>query len=110
VPDAATGRAALEAQLADALALSMPSVRALAAGRPGLLALPLQPDPGQPQVVGIGHVGFAFRPGDAALRQAWLQAQAQVQGHTQHLDLLQRHGFSADDLPQGVRLADLLPA
>lgn len=110
VPDAATGRAALEAGLADALALSLPAVRALVADRPGLRALRLQPDPGQRLVLGVGHVGFAFRPQDVALRQAWLQAQARVQGQAQHLSLLQRHGFSAEDLPQGLRLADLLPS
>lgn len=110
VPDAATGRAALEARLADVLALSLPAVRALAAERPGLLALRLQPEPGQRVVAGIGHVGFAFHPQDVALRQAWLQAQARVQGQAQHLSLLQRLGFSADDLPQGLRLADLLPS
>lgn len=110
VPDAATGRAAVEARLADALALSLPAVRALAADRPGLLTVRLQPEPGQPRVAGIGHVGFAFRPQDVALRQAWLQAQAQVQGQAQHMSLLQRLGFSAADLPQGLRLADLLPS
>jgi len=100
VPDTAAGTAAVASGLADALALSMPTVRWLAASSGGRLrALPAT-DPMQPEA-GTGLVAYQFRPNDAALLQAWNRGLQRWLGSQAHRRLLARQGLAADDLPGG---------
>ena len=75
-PDAQTGRAAVEAGLADALALSSPSLRWMSIQEPLVrcrMAWPFeQPDPALTGPMGYG--AFAFRPGEEALARAFDRA------------------------------------
>ena len=117
LPDAQSGRLAVLQGLAPALALSWPTVRQLALEPPGrLLALPATagpPGPSSPSVVAQGsrppcapdadRVAFAFHPEDRALQARWNQAQAGFLGQPEHLQILNRFGLSADDLPASVQ-------
>lgn len=97
VSEAAQGAVAVQEGRADALALSLPSVRRLAGEDPGrLLAIPALGAAGSALP---DDVAFAFHPADADLQAAWNQAQAQVLGTPRHLALMASFGFTADDLP-----------
>jgi polar amino acid transport system substrate-binding protein len=93
VPDAQAGLTAVDSRLVDVLALSFPTVRAMAAKRPSLRAARVDPHTS-------GHcVAAAFRPDDVRLATAWDRAQANVLGTPAHLQALTRLGFEAADLP-----------
>lgn len=98
-PDAVTARAAVRNGLADALALSLPSVRHMAAADPlhltALAAAPSSTPPGS----GIQQVALAMRRGEASLHQAVDGALARYIGTPAHLLDLQALGFVPDDLP-----------
>lgn len=95
VPDAVTGRAAVEAGMADALALSSLSIRRLSGGNDDTEAIVLQPAAGmQP---GLG--AFGFRPGDKALRRAWNGVLQTFIGSAEHRHLVARFGFGRPEIP-----------
>lgn len=93
VPDARAGATAVETGVADALALSLPTVRAMARGRPGLEARAAE------DLDGTASVAAAFRPEDEDLLAAWNRAQAQVLGTPAHLQAIAPFGFEAADVP-----------
>lgn len=105
VPDALTGAVAVETSLADALALSAPSLRFLAARRPQggtELAAPFLPPAG----AGRGSAGaVAFRKGDLPLRDAWSRELAGILGSPAHRRERARFGFGDDELPEGTPAA-----
>lgn len=88
VPDALTGRRAVETGLADALLLSEPSLRWMLSGN----------GPGPFEVVvddeGTGRPAFAFRPDEPALRDAWDAALASLLGSPDHLAMLSSLGLN----------------
>lgn len=110
VPDARTGRMALESGEAQGLALSRPTLRWLAAGdRRGrtVLAEPFtQPAGNLPLQPGYG--AFAFRRGDTQLLSAWNAAQADFINTPAHLALIARFGFTADEMPGTISTATVL--
>lgn len=88
VPDALTGRRAVETGLADALLLSEPSLRWMLSCC----------EPGRFEVVvdGAGEAGlaaFAFRPDEPELREAWDAVLAEYLGSAGHLDMLSTLGL-----------------
>lgn len=96
VPDALSGQVAVEAALADGLALSSPTIRwivlrdRLRATEP---AEPFeQPPHGATQRSGLG--AFAFRAGDDRLRRAWDGALRGLLGSPEHAALTERFGFT----------------
>jgi len=98
VPDAQTGFLALRSGLAEALALSAPTLRWLAAhDASGSMEL-IQPfdSAGGP---GIGLVAQAFRRGDIRLKGAWDRALDAYLSTEAHRALVAPFGFVADDLP-----------
>lgn len=106
VPDALAGVAAVEDGLADALALSAPTVRWLTrpeARRRCEAARPFrQPPAGEHGA--MGAPAFAFRLGDRRLREAWDEALAGWLGSREHRELASRFGFAVDE-GGGERLA-----
>lgn len=98
VPSAAAGVALVLDGRVDGLALSLPSVRRLAASAPERLAAAAALDPDHPANA-PNDIAFAFHPADADLQAAWNQAQAAVIGTPRHLALIGSFGFAADDLP-----------
>jgi polar amino acid transport system substrate-binding protein len=107
VPDAQTGRMALETGEAQGLALSLPTLRWLAAGdKLGQTALAepfTQPAGRQPS-----YGAFAFRHGDTQLLSAWNAAQTAVLKTPAHLALVARFGFTADEMPGTTSTAAVL--
>ncbi|MDD0811098.1 transporter substrate-binding domain-containing protein [Curvibacter sp. RS43] len=110
LPDAKSGQLAVLQGLAPALALSWPTVRLLAAEPSGrLLALPAHGDGPAPLAAALSspgpcapdadRVAFAFHPEDRALQARWNQAQAAWLGQAAHVQLLNRFGLGAEDLP-----------
>ena len=101
VPDALAGAVAVESGEADALVLSSPTVRWLAArDKTGLL----EEAQGFVQPSGLrnngpARGGFAFRRGDRALRQAWNEALKDIIGSTRHRELVREFGFTEEELP-----------
>ena len=93
VPDARAGMTALESGLADALVLSLPTVRAIARSHPGLQAVDAS------DRIAAASVAAAFRPGDPALLAAWNSAQAQILAGAEHLRAIAAFGFTREDVP-----------
>lgn len=110
VPDALTGRIAVATGLADGLALSAPTIRWMTRNDSDSgteMAEPFAPPP--PALVkGLGYGGFAFRKQDAALRQAWNAAMAELIASAEHRELVAGFGFTADELPGSVTTEELL--
>lgn len=97
VPDALTGLRALESGAADALVLSGPTLRTMAAqSAPGTVELVAPPGSDRnPSNSG----GFLFRQEDRALREAWDQVLAEFIGSPEHEALVRPYGFTAEELP-----------
>lgn len=110
VPDAQTGRMALESGEAQGLALSLPTLRWLTAGdrHDGTaLAEPFTQPAGNllPQ---SGYGAFAFRRGDTQLLSAWNAAQAGFINAPAHRALIARFGFTEDEMPGTTSTAGIL--
>lgn len=94
VPDAQTGRRAVEAGLADALALSEPAVRWMARhqdlGRTRALIM----NSAQGEDAGYQRAAFAFRREDEALREAWNAELRAYLGSAGHREMLSRLGLA----------------
>lgn len=94
VPDTHAGATAVATGLVDVLAVSYPTVRALAKTRPGLRAVRVA----DPQ--GAARVAAAFRLGDQRLLAAWNAGLAEVLGTESHRRVLAAIGFDpARELP-----------
>lgn len=91
VPDARTGRVAVESGEAQGLALSTPSIQWMALnGTLGTteMAAPFEQPSGPPN-----HCAFAFRKTDAALREAWDDVLSAYIGSKTHGVLAESFGF-----------------
>lgn len=97
VPDAQAGLASVAAGQVDALALSLPAVRQLAARQPAQLAAVAATGGAGDEQGDL--VGFAFHRDDTDLREAVDHALDGWVGSTEHLTVLRRHGFDVGDLP-----------
>jgi len=95
VPDAQSGLAAVSSGIADALALSLPTVRQMAARSGGRL----DAVPAQGTTVHDNLVALAVHHDDIMLQAALDTALAHYVGSAEHLAMLQRFGLGAEDLP-----------
>jgi len=96
VPDALTGLATVTEGLADGLVLSAPTLRLMAArSSAGTLEVQVPAEADNPGDLG----GFAFRPADRALREAWDRTLAGFVGSPAHRALVQPFGFAESELP-----------
>lgn len=101
VPDARTGRTAVEAGLADGLALTAPTIRWLALHQQ-LQKLAIAEPFVQPDLALLpewGYCAFAFRQEDQALLAAWNHLLRPFIASQAHLALMARFGFSPTELP-----------
>lgn len=109
-PDIPTARVAVESDLADAFAISAPTLRWLVKYEyvPQLeVATPfVQPNPAS--TAGLGYGGFAFRQEDDALRSAWDRALSSLVNSSEHLQIITPFGFTADDLPGRITTQEVL--
>lgn len=101
VPDALTGQSAVASGLANALALSSPSVlwmaRRTAGGRVEE-AHPFEALAGEK----LGCGAFAFRKEDRALLRAWNRELLRFVGSEEHAALVAAFGFVPSDLPHAI--------
>jgi len=107
VPDSITGWHALRDGVADAIALSAPSLRWMQRGHaddtvlapaPAATAT-AAPDTSTPAALAPGRPAFAFRRADTTLSRAWDVELAGFIGTPEHLALIAPFGLTADDLP-----------
>ncbi len=101
VPDAQTGRAAVENELVEGLALSALTIRWMAVkdqlGKTEM-AQPFEQDEDlQKQALGYGAV--AFRQQDRQLLAAWNAVLKDLVGAPEHLDLVRPFGFTPTEFP-----------
>ena len=95
VADARSGQAAVTLGQASALALSLPTVQAMALSSEGRLAASPAMGPGTP----TQRVALAMRRADTTLGDAIDEALRGYIGSPAHLDLLSRLGLGPEDLP-----------
>jgi polar amino acid transport system substrate-binding protein len=110
VPDALTGRVAVESGIADGLALSSLTIQWMViqdqVGKTEA-ALPFQ----KPQITDQGHMGygaFGFRKRDAQLIKAWNAVQENYIGSPDHLQLITPFGFSKSELPGSISTKEII--
>ena len=96
-PDALTGRTAVANGLADALALSSPSVNWIALNDPACATEAADPFEAAPEEK-PGCGAFAFRKRDRTLVHAWNAALEAYLGSEEHLSCVARFGFAPKDL------------
>lgn len=110
VPDALTGRVAVESGMVDGLALSALSIRWMALQTQLGMAEMAQPFESHdlPGSQFGGYGGFAFRKSDGQLRDAWNSVQAELIGSPEHLHLIAPFGFSANELPGNVTTQEII--
>jgi len=101
VPDAETGRVAVETGLADALALSAPSINWMILRRP-----PAKTEIAKPFTTSrpefepcLGYGAFAFRKEDKTLLEAWNREQRAFMATPEFVSLMQGFGFGRQELP-----------
>lgn len=100
VPDAQTGYSAVSLAAVDGLLLSLPTVRLMAAQSDGKLEAKVDPVLTSDGSSPCSHdcVGFAFRPDEQALQNAWNRAQESVIGTPAHLAAIAPFHFGAEDV------------
>jgi len=110
VPDALTGRVAVETGVVDGLALSALTIRWMASqdqlGRTEMAQPFMQENLLQYQHLGYGAV--VFRQEDKQLRAAWNAALKNFIGSPEHLNLLDTFGFTPQELPGIVTTKEIL--
>ena len=109
VPDALTGKQAVLTGLADGLALSSPTINWIIM-HDNLDEFETAQPFEQPQdnlITKSGYVGFAIRKDETRLLKAWNAAMQDFIGSPEHLDIISRFGFTAEELPGSIRSEDL---
>ncbi len=111
VPDALAGRVAVESAVADALALSSPTIRWMALreqlGKTEMAQLLQEPEPPSASDR-LGFGAFAFRKTDHRLRSAWNTAMKPFIGSPEHKQLIAPFGFTEAELPGAVTTTEVL--
>ncbi|WP_449241882.1 transporter substrate-binding domain-containing protein [Desulfovibrio sp.] len=110
VPDALTGRVAVESGYADGLALSSPTVRWMELrdelGRTETARPFTAPD--AYRIAGLGYGAFVFRKEDRTLLAAWNRELKAFIGGPEHQALVARFGFGEAELPGATTTKDIL--
>lgn len=110
VPDAVTGKVAVESGLADCLALSIPTLRWMVRSNMNGKTVVLDDLKNQhaSDVLPEGYAAFAFRKSDHGLLRAWNRELRGFIGSQEHLGMIARFGFSERDLPGNTTAAEVL--
>lgn len=110
VPDAQTGRVAVETGVADGLALSSPTIHWMAIsdqlGRTEI-ARPFSSE-GLELAARSGFGGFAFRKEDKGLLAAWNAEQQALAATPEFLDIMDDFGFGPEELPGRMTTREIL--
>lgn len=104
VPDALTGRVAVESGAASALALSAPSIHTMVRNQELGRTEVAEPfhQPSGKELSYVGYGGIVFRKSDTRLLEAWNREQREFVGSAAHRSLLAQFGLGEDALPGNV--------
>ncbi|HMM38768.1 MAG TPA: transporter substrate-binding domain-containing protein [Desulfovibrio sp.] len=110
VPDALTGRVAVESGYAAGLALSSPTIHWMELCDELGRTEAAQPftAPEAYQTAGLGYGAFVFRKDDRALLAAWNRELKTFVGGPEHRALVSRFGFGEAELPGATTTEDIL--
>ncbi|MDR3641169.1 MAG: ectoine/hydroxyectoine ABC transporter substrate-binding protein EhuB [Humidesulfovibrio sp.] len=110
VPDALTGRVAVESGVADALALSSPTIAWMGEHEQLGKTEKAQPfkQPEEAHTGSAGYGAFAFRKGDKKLLQAWNTALKDTMAGTEYQDIMHRFGFARGEYPGTKSTGEIL--
>lgn len=110
VPDASTGKAALESGLVDGLALSAPTIRFMARRQTAYLSEMASPFHAPATMDGwpIGYTADVFRHADRDLHAAWNSHLQAFVGSAEHRRLIAAFGLGDEDLPKGRTTTEIL--
>lgn len=110
VPDALTGRVAVESGLADGLALSVPSLQWMLPQNQISSTEIAQPfeQSALAQRERLGYGAFAFRKTDTQLSSAWNTELKALIGSSEHLGLISKFGFTKAELPGDVTVQEII--
>lgn len=110
VPDVASGKTVVEAEIADALALSQPSLKWMIAHQEMEtleIAIPFL-EPKIAQKYNLGYGAVQFQKNDKALQTAWNNELESFIGSPRHLEILAEFGFTSNELPSKIKTAEIL--
>lgn len=110
VPDALTGRIAVESGLADGLALSSPTLRWMVLQDQQSLTEMAQPFEQSivAQHARWGYGAFAFRKADVQLLSAWNSELKTLVGSPEHVRLISSFGMTEAELPGNVTAQEII--
>lgn len=109
VPDAMTGRTAVESHVADALALSSPTIKwMLSQDESENTEVIDDPDAAAYKNGWLGYGAFAFRKSDRELKKAWDDVLKNFVGSDEHLKMVAKFGFTRDEIPKKIKLEEIL--
>jgi len=108
VPDALTGRVAVEHGLADCLSLSSPTVQWMALRYQLGRTEAVRPFEEPADSSHFGYGAFAFRKKDHQLLSAWNTALKTYIGSPEHRALVAKYGFTEAELPGPITLKEVL--
>jgi polar amino acid transport system substrate-binding protein len=110
VPDVESGKTAVETGLADAFAVSMPTLRLLISNdKTNLIEIAThfnENDETLNRKIGYGAV--LFQKKDTQLQKAWNKELKTFIGSPKHLKLMTKFGFSKDELPGAISTEKIL--
>jgi polar amino acid transport system substrate-binding protein len=110
VPDARTGRVAVETRVADGLALSSPTIRSMQSqNRLGSteIANPFY-QPKNTFTRHSGYTAYGFKKNDRQLQKAWNDVMKKFIGSPEHTYLISLFGFTKTELPGTVTTRQVL--
>ena len=105
-PDVLTARVAVESGRADALALSVPAVRWMAANSSGGGALEALDE--LEQSASPSFTAFAFRLDDKDRVKSWNAGLMKFIGSQAHLEIVRRYAFTGNDIPSPAEQMEAL--
>lgn len=110
VPDARTGRTAVESGLVDGLALTSPTIRWMARHEGLDETTVAQPfiQPPAALMTDLNYCAFAFRKADQQLLAAWNNALQPLINSEAHLQLIEQFGFTQAELPGRMTTEEIL--
>ena len=99
VPDALSGKTAVELKYADCMILSSPTIRFMAAENKSRLKMVNVKSLNESLDMRSGYGAFGFRKTDIELSSKWNNIMKEYIGSSEHLELISKFGFTSDELP-----------
>lgn len=110
VPDAHSGKIAIETGLVDGLALSLPTLKWMVTQDIGhqieIVEPFIQPEIYVNEKMGYGAV--QFRKEDVQLQKAWNEKLKDVLGSPEHLKMIKDFGFTKSDIPKNIKTSEII--